>query len=128
MEIVEILDSDNLYRRIHPNHRNPDGTISSAAFKGSDSYEYSVDLARLTSPKQTFDRAVLLNRACIGVASLTAGEVRELSQEAKHDPLSEEDQDGPNPAHALIIGDKSIPIARQLARRCEWVFELSATT
>ena len=32
-EIVAIADDDQLYRRLGPDHFNPDGTVSSNAFK-----------------------------------------------------------------------------------------------
>src|SRR5689334_6696526 len=121
MDIVEIEDTDELYRRIHPNHRKPDGTVSSAAFKGSDSYELSVDLARLTRPGETFQRGRLLGRECVGLAVLIAGRARELSQEVRHDTLGPDTPGGPNPAHALIIGQKTEPIAKQLARSCRFI-------
>lgn len=122
MDVVEILDTDELYRRIHPNHLKPDGTVSSAAFKGSDSYELSVDLGQLTTPEETFNRAEHLHRECIGVASLFAGQARGLSQEVVHKPLEEHDVGGPNPAHTLIIGQKTEPVAKRLSRCCSWVF------
>ena len=120
MDIVEIQDTEELYRRIHPYHIKPDGTVSSAAFKGGDSYELSVELARLTTPEETVQRGRQLGRECVGLAILMAGQARELSQEVRHDPLGPDAPGGPNPAHALIIGQKTEPIAKQLARSCRF--------
>lgn len=121
MDIVEIQDADELYRRVHPHHLKPDGTVSSAVFKGSDSYELSVDLARLTTLEETFQRGRLMGRECIGLAVLTVQLARKLSQEVRHDPLGPDTLGGPNPAHALIIGHKTEPIAKQLARNCHFI-------
>lgn len=111
-----IDDKDELYRRIHPLHVKPDNTISSAAFKGSDSEELSVDLVRLTSLDDVFQRAKRLGRECAGVGLFQVSLARGLSQEVRHDPLDEAEEGGPNPAHSLVVGKKTDPIARKLAR------------
>jgi hypothetical protein len=126
MDHVDISDDDELYRRIHPGHINPDtNCVSSGAFVGADSFNLSVDLARLTTPKDVMDRAVTLQRECIGVVSFTARSARQLGFEVVHDPLPETDPDGPNPAHCLVKGEKERPKrqpARALARTCRWVW------
>lgn len=48
----QIEDDDELYRRLAPEHVNPDGTVNSAALKGRNKrydLSISVDLARLTT-------------------------------------------------------------------------------
>src|SRR2546429_3336241 len=122
MQILEIVDTDDLYRRIHPNNVKPDGTLSSAAFKGSDAYYLSVDLAHLSTPEQTFSRAATYGSACAGVAAFTAGQARTQFQQVRHDLIEDEDNAKRNPAHTLIIGAKLDPIATRLARYCRWIY------
>lgn len=63
-QLEEIADDDRLYRRLAPEHIDPDGTVNSAAFKRGKQYDQSisVDLARLTTPPQ-----VLASRDGIGI-------------------------------------------------------------
>lgn len=105
MEAQEIADSDDLYRRIHPSQVK-DGRPSSAAFKDA---EMSVDVARLTTPKQT-----LTGYPSHGLASIMAGHARALGQDVFHDPLEL------NPAHAIVKGNKPLGIARSLAQSAKW--------
>ena len=122
----EIDNADDLYRRIHPDHINPEtNEVSSAAFSGADSFNLSVDLGRLTTPEWCMDATARFNAQCAGVASFTAGNARDLSFLVEHEPLSEDHPDGPNPAHTLVIGEKDKPKrkpARALARACRWVW------
>ena len=105
MQVQEIADADDLYRRIHP-LQVKDGRPTSAAFTAS---ELSVDLAKLTTPEQS-----LSDCASYGLASITAGHARSLGQEVFHDPVES------NPAHALVKGKKTASIARSLARSARW--------
>lgn len=105
MEVHEIADVDGLYRRIHPSQVK-DGRPSSAAFKDA---EMSVDVARLTTPKQT-----LTGYPSHGLASITAGHARAEGQDVFHDPLEL------NPAHAIVKGNKPLSIARRLAQSAKW--------
>jgi hypothetical protein len=103
-----VADSEVLLRRIHPTFNRPDGSVSSQAFKD---LELSVDrLALLTSAEEALDVW-----KGYGLAALDAGDVRRLGLEVKADPLDD------NPAHALILGNKTKAIARRLARMATWV-------
>ncbi len=57
--MVHIDPEDLLYRRLAKEHINPDGTANSAAFKRGGGYDpsISVDLAKLTTPQESVDRA-----------------------------------------------------------------------
>ena len=106
MRVQEVADADDLYRRIHPSQVK-DGKLTSAAFKD---LQLSVDLARLTTPQRSLSR-----HPSHGLASITALVARSLGQEVIHNPLNI------NPAHALVIGNKSLATARSLARSATWV-------
>lgn len=105
MQLQEIADADDLYRRIHPSQVK-DGRPTRAAFTDP---ELSVDLARLTTPEQC-----LSGHASHGLASITAGHARSLGQDVFHNPL------GTNPAHALVKGKKTPRIGRSLAGSAKW--------
>ena len=102
----QIQDDDELYRRLAPEHVNPDGAVNSAAFKRRKEYDpsISVDLARLTTPQET-----LASRPHFGVGILVAGVPRRLGFAVRHDPLPD------NPAHSLIEGDNNREKSRLLA-------------
>lgn len=106
MQVQEVADADDLYRRIHP-LQVKDGRPTSAAFKHT---ELSVDLAQLTTPGQS-----LSGYASHGLASITARHARSLRQDVFHDPLET------NPAHALVRGKKTPGIAKSLARSATWM-------
>jgi len=54
MHVLEICDTDELYRRIPAYWLKPNGTPTSAAFQNtSGTDDMSVDLARLTTPEET---------------------------------------------------------------------------
>ncbi len=105
MEIQEIADADDLYRRIHPSQVK-EGRPTSAAFRAK---ELSVDLARLTTVLQC-----LSGYALHGLASITTAHARSLGQDVIHDPLEA------NPAHALVKGTKTCSTAKKLARSAKW--------
>ena len=105
MQVEEIADSDELYRRIHPSQVK-DGRPTSAAFKD---LELSVDLARLTTCQRSLRRYPLH-----GLASIITGHARSQQQVVFHDPLET------NPAHALVKGTKTLSVARSLARSAKW--------
>ncbi len=112
LEPQYIEDSTELYRRIHKKHIQGK-RITSAAFKHTPKekmFRESVDVAEWTTPEKalSFARNPADNR--LGV--LITGGVRDLDQSVDHDPQPE------NPAHALIIGDKSDPIPSILATMC----------
>ncbi len=74
MDLEEIRDEDELYRRVPDLWVKENGNISSAAFQNtSGTDEMSVDFARLTTPVKAS-----LNDPKLGVTSLIAGYVRKL--------------------------------------------------
>jgi hypothetical protein len=107
---VAIADDDMRYRRLARHQINPDGTVNSSAFKRGGIYEteISVDVARLTDPQTSVDRA---GRVGFRLGSLPAGEARRLGFRVEHDQLPD------NPAHALAFGPNDQEISRALARR-----------
>jgi hypothetical protein len=90
------IDSDFLYRRIHPEWRQSDGSISSAAFGN---FDMSVDLASLTTPYKSWKRA---GNQDFGVVRLSVQTMRTLPlpQEVKHWPTIL------NYSHTLVLGEK----------------------
>jgi hypothetical protein len=111
-ELVDIEDSDGLFRRIVGWHVKPDGKISSKAFTKPNKKpdpEISVDLARLcNSAEETCSRG-----GCVGfgVVSLFAELPRSLDLGVRHDPKT----DGTNHAHSLIEGNQDLEKCRLLA-------------
>ena len=103
-----VIDSDFLYRRIHPDWRQADGSISSAAFGN---FEMSVDLASLTTPYKSWKRA---GDREFGLARLSVQTMRTLPlpQEVKHWPTVM------NYSHALVLGEKHAQgkMKRKIAR------------
>ncbi len=105
-ELEQIADDDELYRRLAPEHVNPDGTVNSAAFKRGKQFDQSisVDLARLTAPAR-----MLAYRPVFGLGVLVAAVPRSLGFTIRHDPLPD------NAAHSLIEGENSRAKSRLLA-------------
>lgn len=119
IEVEEIADDDQLYRRLVSFHINPDGTVNSAAFKlrGKPDPSLSVDLARLSTPQETASRT---GGAGFGVGALEASDPRSISFQVRHDPLSDSHYpNNPllnNPAHSLIEGENNKQRCRLLAQ------------
>jgi hypothetical protein len=107
--VEAIADDDDLYRRLAPDHIQPDGTVNSNAFKwgGRPDQSISVDLARLTSSDEALTRAP---RPGCGLGLLKAGVARSLGFSVRHNPLPD------NPSHALIEGENTRETCRALAR------------
>ncbi len=106
MDIIEIADADEMYRRFWNYHLKDNGKISSAAFQNtSDTDEMSSALARLTTPRETAS-----NDPNFGVASFFAGSARELDQRVFHDPVEN------NLAHSTIKGKKPPRIRKKFAK------------
>lgn len=135
----EVLHSDELYRWLHPGQfKWSEGRASSAAFKGS---HMSVDIAKLTTLKQSYERAQTNKKNA--VVSFRAEEVFTRNQEVIHcpttvisstshpacivrtdcpaysDTLSETSLTCINPAHGCVVGKKSDSFARALAKACK---------
>lgn len=98
---LEIIDADDsLYRRLHrKSHLRKDGTVNSSAFKryGKPTYDdqISVDLARLTTPKESVNRS---EKKCVGfcLGVCIAHHPLALGFSVVHDP-----EEG-NYSHSLI--------------------------
>lgn len=101
---VNILDKDELYRRIHPNHHINE-RISSAAFRSTRAYCISVDIAKLTTPKKSIG-----NHIGYWLSSILAGFVRGLELDVHHDPEPE------NYAHGMIEGNITKAKSKKLAK------------
>lgn len=109
-EQEHINDEDYLYRRIIPEwYVEKDDRVASAAFTN---FETSVDWALHTTPEKTV--ADFPNNH---VATLQAKIPRAKDQEVKHDPYPE------NYSHSLIIGKKTLSVAKHLARNCMFVLK-----
>src|SRR5438876_11953298 len=103
--VEEIPDDAGLFRRIHRNHVNREGIISSQAFKQE---RLSVNWNKYSDAQNTADR----NSAA--VAALICGECRALGQTVEHTPIEPDQPFGPNQAHSEVCGDKSKTVIRQL--------------
>ena len=85
MKIVDILDEDDLYRRVISLWIKDNGKPSSAAFQNtSGTNDMSVDLDRLTTPELTAS----VQEGC-GVASFPAELARINKQKVLHTPIPE---------------------------------------
>jgi hypothetical protein len=100
---VQIADSDELYRRLPPEHVKADGKVASVTFcfRGQPDPAVSVDLARLTTIEASIAR-----KLGSGLGALVAGVPRALGLRVEHDPILADDPEGrpPNPAHTQILG------------------------
>jgi hypothetical protein len=107
-EPAEINDDEILFRRLAPDHLNPDGTTNSNAYKrrGKPDPEISVDLARLTWESDALVRA---GRPGFHLGVLQVRDVRALGLVVRHAPTPE------NPSHTVIEGNTSKAMCRQLA-------------
>ena len=107
--MVDIDDEDVLFRRLARHQINKDGSVNSSAFKRSGAYEteISVDLAKLTDPQQSVDRA---GRPGFRLGAMAARHARSLGFRVEHDPQPDND------AHALLKGWNDQEISRALAR------------
>jgi hypothetical protein len=107
--LVEILDEDWLYRRLHSACFRGDGTVSSAAFKTNKfpDEQASVDLAKLTTPTESVNRD---GKGYRKLGQLQAGGPRALGLNVVHDPLED------NHAHSLICRVNSTVMCKKLAR------------
>ena len=108
LEVRQIDDDDELYRRIAPHFFKQDGSISSSAYKvnGRPDKEISVNLAYLTTIDKT-----LQDRPTFGIGSLIARYPREIELEVVHDPIYPD-----NKAHSLIKGAHTNEHCSRLAK------------
>jgi hypothetical protein len=102
-DVVEIADSDELYRRLPPEHVKPGGQVASVAFcfRGQPDPTVSVDLARLTTIEESISR-----KPGSGLGMLVTSTPRALGLRVEHDPVRPDDPEGrpPNPSHSQILG------------------------
>ncbi len=120
LTITNVEDEDALFRRLHEHFVKADGTVTSAAFKTNSKpdNQISTDLAGLTTPQESVDRA---GRAGFLLGELFAGGPRELGFQVNHDPLSD------NPAHTLIVGENTKLRCRELAKLVRIIPEIRST-
>lgn len=114
--MVDIEDSDWLFRRLHPGCFKKDGTLTSATFKlrNFPENDISVDLARLTTPIESVNRA---GRAGFRLGQMQAQGPRRLGFEVVHDPLRfPEMPQCNNESHTLIQGNNTMELCRELAK------------
>lgn len=106
--LVEIDDDDLLFRRLASHQVNRDGTVNSSAFKRAGVYdaEISVDVAKLTDPRTSVDRA---GRAGFRLGAMHARDPRALGFTVEHAP------EPGNDAHALLKGRNDQETSRALA-------------
>ena len=111
-----IPDEELLYRGVHRIHLKPGPALSSGTFISRTNPHPSVDRASLSTPEETHQR----RPTDVGVVKLVTGFVRSLTPGVASDPI------GGNPAHALIIHDRSLSrsqwkeVALSLARSSAW--------
>ena len=110
-ELVIIDDDDALYRRLAPHCIKPNNVVSSAAFKTRNQWdtEISVDLARLTTPRQCL--AMVGNRPGFKLGRFAARVPRSLAFEVRHDPQQN------SLAHCVIRGANDEHKSRAMARQ-----------
>ena len=106
--IIEVLDNDELYRRINSLHQLENGKISSGAFKHR--RPLSVDIAKLTTPENS-----LSNHTDCWLSVIMTGFVRSLELKVYHRPKNN------NYAHGEIEGKINKVKARKLARSARLV-------
>lgn len=112
-----ITDGTDLWRRIHPNWKMPDVNtgsyrISSAAF---DNTTGSLEMSVVISSDTRDPFTVLTNYSDHFLAAITAGAVRLNRQIVVRAAIDEE------PDHANVVGIKTRPIKRKLAKAARWV-------
>lgn len=106
---MQITPEDELYRRIAPDFLKPDGTVSSAAYKKNSKPDksISVDLARLTSARESLERA---NKPGFKLGWLIAAVPISMEFNVRHDPIVG------NYSHSLIEGENTREKCRRLAK------------
>ena len=109
-----IPDKDYLYRRIHPAHYvASENRPQSAAFRGINAYECSVEWEKHTTPEKSLKRYRSFRHHFL--AKLQALVPRQVNQKVVHTPRIR------NPSHADIVGQKTLSVARHLAKNSEMV-------
>jgi hypothetical protein len=118
---VTISAEEPLLRRVRPGWIIPDHNRgrwrpSKAAFQNSDDGSpMSVHLASVLQAAGLPLTAALAGHDGYGLVSLTAGLVRSLGQIVVRDPLPND------PAHGLVVGNKTESRRKNMMEGCEWV-------
>ncbi len=93
-----IQDQDSVFRNVHKNWFDEDGTIMPGAFRSSDDSGVSVNWSKYSTPEESRNKAKTPSDNA--VISLVAGEVRSIdSLRLEHTPISN------NIAHSSIFGE-----------------------
>jgi len=112
---ADFLPEHLLFRAIRPDQWIPKKQRpSSVAFADE---ELSVDWSLIHNPQELLDWWIpkdAANRVGAGVAAFKVGLAYEFKQRVIYNPLM--DEEPPNPAHTLVIGLKSKPVARKFAK------------
>ena len=108
---TDIVDTENLNRRIHPTFVKPDGSVSSQAFTD---LKMSVDRAKYRTIKES-----LLNYNGYGLAGFLTLIAINAGQEVYAEPKLL------NYAHAIVSGKKTKSIARIFAKASAWVVNIA---
>ena len=116
-----IADSENLWRRIHPDWVVPDANsgalrLSSAAFDNdSKGGPMSILIESIMLSTARSYEAAIIGFEGYYLAAVTAGQVRTLDQGVAKDPEPDE------PAHAVVLGSKTRSVRRRLAKVARWL-------
>src|SRR5438046_2204002 len=106
-----IPNPDLLFCRVHRSQFNAkENRIARAVF---DKPQQSVDWEKYSTEGETISRHKK-PQDVRGIACITAGACRNLTQEVVHVPLGSDDSGGPNEAHSEIRGEKTPEILSQL--------------
>jgi len=114
--LTGIEDSDSLFRRLHVACFKKNGSLTSATFKlnGFPENDISVDLARLTTPGESVNRA---GKPGFRLGTLQARGPRQLGFDVVHDPQRFPDtSERDNESHTLITGENTSEHCRELAK------------
>lgn len=115
-ELTGIEDTDWLFRRLHAACFKKNGTLTSATFKlnGFPENDIWVDLARLTTPTESVNRA---GKPGFQLGTLQARGPRQLGFNVVHDPQRFPDTpERDNELHSRITGDNTGERCRELAK------------
>ena len=116
-----VEDHFELWRRIPPRHVILDKNTgelrpTSAAFDNdSDGEPMSILIAMVMTEFGLSSADALDGHPGYALASITAGTARECNQKVVRDPLEQE------PAHGLVVGQKTQGTRRRIARASRWI-------
>jgi len=110
LPLIQIADSDELYRRIVDHQIDPNGRVNSSAFKTGRMYDcaISVEIAKMTTLEECLHRPP---RRIYGVVGVQAAIPRSLGFAVRHVPLPDVY------CHAQIEGENSRTKSKLLAEQ-----------